>query len=157
MSDEAAPRPMTNMINAANEGQITVRMAPEEFINLDRDCSLFLGVIEQIKRIAGEISRQDHWGLGEADDDLSSARAMVGRYKVKAQGAPDGNGVYEIMDQHVRIVQDIQDVYRIMRDRMMQADSEWAAAYHSLEATLPQRALSAPTSGPYILPDGSTR
>lgn len=157
MSDETAPRPMGNMLNAATEGRIAVAMTPEEFINLDRDCELFKGVIRQIQGIAEAISEQDHWGLGEGNDRLTSARAMVGRYKVKAKGAPDGNGVHEIMEQHYLIVEDIQNTYRLMRDRMMQADSEWAAAFHSLNETLPERPLATAVPGPHILPDGSTR
>lgn len=157
MSDEAAPRPMSNMLNAAIEGQIAVQMSPEEFIYLDRDCEHFKRAIRRIQVIAEQVAQQDHWGLGEANDRLTSARAMVGRYKVKAKGAPDGNGVHEIMEKHYQIVEDIQNVYRIMRDQMMQADSEWAAAFNSLNETLPERPLAAPVAGPYLLPDGSTR
>jgi nitrate reductase assembly molybdenum cofactor insertion protein NarJ len=61
------------------------------------------------------------------------------------------------MEQHYQIVADIRNVYRIMRDQMMQADSEWAAAFNSLSETLPERLPVAPTPGPYILPGGSTR
>ncbi|MEU1953893.1 hypothetical protein [Nocardia rhamnosiphila] len=159
MSEEgdAAPRPMANMLAAATEGQASVTMTPEEFIYLDRDCDLFMTLIRQIQQIADDVSRQDVWGLGEANDRLTSARAMVGRYKVKGRGAPDGNGVYEIMEQHYQIVKDIRNVYQIMRDQMMQADSEWAAAFNSLSETLPERPPVAPTLGPYILPGGSTR
>lgn len=157
MADEPAPRPMANMISAANEGQITVQMSPEEFIYLDRDCETFKTAIRQIQRLADQIADQLHWGLGEANDELHSARAMVGRYKVKAKGAPDGNSVHLIMEQHFKIVEDIQNTYRIMRDRMMQADSEWAAAYNSLSTSLPERPPVGPTPGPHILPDGSTR
>lgn len=157
MSDEPAPRPMANMLTAANEGQITVQMSPEEFIYLDRDCEVFKAAIRQIQTLAEEVGDQPHWGLGEANDDLCSARAMVGRYKVKAKGAPDGNSVHLIMEQHFRIVEDIQSTYRTMREKMMQVDSEWAAAYNSLSSTLPQRPPVGPTPGPHILPDGSTR
>ncbi|WP_280415522.1 hypothetical protein [Nocardia carnea] len=157
MSEEPAPRPMANMLAAANEGQVTVQMSPEEFIYLDRDCETFKLAIQQVQGSAEQISQMEHWGLGEANDDLYSARAMVGRYKVKAKGAPDGNGVWEIMEQHYLIVEDIQNVYRTIRDRIMQADSEWAAAYNSLSATLPERPPVGPTPGPHILPDGSTR
>ncbi|MEV0047019.1 hypothetical protein AB0H60_26620 [Nocardia rhamnosiphila] len=157
MSDNSAPRPMANMLAAASEGQIAVQMTPEDFIYLDRDCENFKLLITNIETIADDISRQDVWGLGEANDRLTSARAMVGRYKVKGRGAPDGNGVYEIMEQHYRIVEDIQNVFRIMRDQMMQADSEWAATFNSLSETLPERPPVAPTLGPYILPGGSTR
>ncbi|WP_280421872.1 hypothetical protein [Nocardia carnea] len=157
MSDEPAPRPMANMLAAANEGQITVQMSPEEFIYLDRDCETFKITIRTIQNLAKEIGEQPHWGLGEGNDELFSARAMVGRYKVKAMGAPDGNSVHLIMEQHFKIVEDIQNTYRVMRDHMMQADSEWAAAYNSLSATLPERPPVGPTPGPHILPDGSTR
>ena len=146
MSDEPPPRPMANMLNAANEGQLSVQMKPEEFVYLERDCEHFKKLIRRIQRIADDVSVQDHWGLGEANDELISARALVGRYKVKAKGAPDGNGVYEIMEQHYQIVEDIQNVYRIMRDQMMQADSEWAAAFNSLSETLPDR----PPAGPVV-------
>jgi hypothetical protein len=87
-----APRPMANMLAAATDGQTSVTMTPEEFIYLDRDCDLFMTLIRQIQQIADDVSRQDVWGLGEANDRLTSARAMVGRYKVKGRGAPDGNG-----------------------------------------------------------------
>lgn len=146
MSDDAVPRPMGNMLNAAREGQISVQMTPEDFIYLDRDCTHFKEQIREIQRTADAVSIQDHWGLGEANDDLTSARAMVGRYKVKARGAPDGNGVWEIMEQHFKIVDDIQNVYRTMRDQMMQADSEFAAAFNSLNETLPER----PPAGPVV-------
>ncbi|GGL35309.1 hypothetical protein [Nocardia jinanensis] len=146
MGDEPPPRPMANMLNAANESQISVQMTPEDFIYLDRDCTYFKDQIRQIQGLADEISTQDHWGLGEANNDLTSARAMVGRYKVKAKGAPDGNGVFEIMEQHYLIVDDIQNVFRVMRDKMMQADSEWAAAFNSLNESLPDR----PPAGPVI-------
>ena len=155
MSDEPVPRPMTNLINAANDGQVSVQMTPEEFIYLDRDCDTFKTTILQIQRLAEEVSIQDTWGLGEANDALISARAMVGRYKVKAKGAPDGNGVWEIMRQHYLIVEDIQNVYRTIRDRIMQADDEWAAAYNSLSASLPERPPVVVATG-RPLPDGST-
>ncbi|MFI1459257.1 hypothetical protein [Nocardia carnea] len=146
MSEETPPRPMSNMLNAANEGQISVQMTPEDFIYLDRDCTYFKDQIDKIQMLADQVSKQDPWGLGEANDDLISARAMVGRWKVKARGAPDGNGVYEIMEQHYQIVDDIQNVFRAMRDRMVQADSEFAAAFNSLNTTLPDR----PPAGPAV-------
>ncbi|MGI5216992.1 hypothetical protein [Nocardia sp. CA-290969] len=154
MSEEPAPRPMANLLNAANEGQVSVQMTPEEFIYLDRDCETFKLAIRDIQRKAEQISQQDHWGLGEANDSLISARAMVGRYKVKAKGAPDGNAVWEIMEQHYLIVEDIQNVYRTIRDRIIEADSEWAAAYSSVSASLPERPPVVVATG-RPLPDGS--
>ncbi|WP_328389827.1 hypothetical protein [Nocardia sp. NBC_00416] len=157
MSDEPAPRPLANMIAAATDGHTSVQMRPDDFIYLDRDCEYFKKVIRDIQFLADEISKQSHWGLGEVNDDLTSARTMVGRYKVKARGAPDGNGVYEIMEQHYQIIEDIQNTYRIMRDQMMQADSAWAADFTAKSDTLPERPPVALVPGPYLLPGGSTR
>ncbi|WP_239476866.1 hypothetical protein [Nocardia arizonensis] len=151
------PRPMANMITAASEGQISVSMTPEDFVYLDRDCEYFKTAIRQIQGLADQVSEQSAWGLGEANDAMTSARTVVGRFKVKASGALDGNTVHEIMQQHYRIVEDIQEVHRIIRDRMIQADSEFAAEFTRLNTELPERPPVAPKTGPYLLPDGTTR
>ena len=154
---ESSPRPMANMLEAARGGQLSISMRPEEFIYLDRDCDYFKNTILQIQRIAEEISGHSVWGLGEANDDMVSARTMVGRFKVKAKGAPDQNDVYAIMEQHYRIVEGIQEAHRIVRDKLMETDSAFAATFTRLNTELPERPPAAPKPGPYLLPDGSTR
>ncbi|WP_433726069.1 hypothetical protein ACQP0C_32115 [Nocardia sp. CA-129566] len=155
--DTTAPRPMANMITAANEGQLAIEMKPEDFIYIDRDCQYFKDAIRKIQRTMREVSEQQHWGLGENNDRLVSARTLVDRFKKKAKGADDGNSVWEIMEQHYKIVEDIQQVHRTIRERMMQADSDFAAEFTSLETTLPERPPVSLPTGPYILPGGRTK
>lgn len=159
MGDDNAPaqRPMMNMVSAAREGSIGVEMTAEEFVYIDRDCEYFKRMIRQIQRIMAEVSDQPTWGLGENNKDMVSGGTLVARFKEKARGSADGNAVWEIAEQHYRIVEDIQEVHRIARDRMMQADSKFAAEFNHVNATLPERPPVQRPAGPVLLPDGTGR
>jgi hypothetical protein len=148
---------MANTLSEAREGRLKVELKPEDFVYIDRDCEYFKGVIRQIQRIMDGVSRQGHWGLGEKHDPMVSARTVVDRFKKKANGADDGNSVFAIMDEHYRVVEDIQEVHRVIRERMMQADSDFAKEFNTLNETLPERLPTPLKTGPYILPDRSTK
>ncbi|WP_330229438.1 hypothetical protein OHA40_25745 [Nocardia sp. NBC_00508] len=159
MGDDNAqpPRPMANILSAAREGQLGIQMSPEDFIYIDRDCEFFKIEIRKIQRSMDAVSQQEHWGLGESSGDMVSASTLVDRFKTKARGAEDRNSVHQIMEDHYRIVEDIQDVHRIVRDRMMQADSNFAADFNRLNTTLPERPPVGLRFGPYALPDGTNK
>ncbi|MCP2298214.1 hypothetical protein APR11_004655 [Nocardia amikacinitolerans] len=157
MSDDQGPRPMANLLSAAREGYVSVEMKPEQFIYIDRDCQYFKETIRQIQTIMEGVSNQEPWGLGEGNNRMVSAQTVVNRFRKKAKTADDGNAVWEIMEQHYRIVEDIQEVHRIARERMMQADSNFAAEFNRLNETLPERPPEGQVLGPFILPDGSTK
>ncbi|MBF6139485.1 hypothetical protein IU444_01275 [Nocardia farcinica] len=148
---------MANLLNAVREGSATVEMKPEDFVYIDRDCEYFKAAIQKIQGIADLISAQQPWGLGEENQDLVSAGTVVNRFRQKAKGAGDDNSVWQVMEEHYRIVEDIQEVHRIARERMMQADSSFAAEFNRLNETLPQRAPEGSTYGPFLLPDGTTK
>jgi len=139
MAEEQQLRPMANLLAAMREGAAVLEMRPEEFIYIDRDCEYFKTVIQQIQGIADLIAGQVHWGLGESNTSMVSAGTVVDRFKLKAKGAADRNAVWEVMEQHFKIVEDIQEIHRIARDRMMEADSEFAATFSQLNETLPDR------------------
>lgn len=159
MGDDTTPaaRPLANLINAARDGHATVTMKPEEFVYIDRDCEFFKGAIRQIQGLAEQIARQPTWGLGENTAKMVSGKTVVDRFKEKAKQSKDSNDVYAIMDQHYKIVEDIQEAYRAVRERMMQADSEFAASFNQLNTTLPERPPAQLPAGPYLLPDGTAR
>ncbi|MEU0876503.1 hypothetical protein [Nocardia brasiliensis] len=159
MSDSSTevPRPMSNILTEAREGRLAIELKAEDFVYIDRDCEYFKDVIQKIQRTMDLVAKQDHWGLGEANDLMVSASTLVGRFKGKANGAKDGNNVYAVMDQHYKIVEDIQEVHRVVRERMMQADSEFAQEFTHLNETLPQRPPAQLPAGPYLLPDGTGR
>ncbi|MBF6354389.1 hypothetical protein IU449_07515 [Nocardia higoensis] len=139
MSAGEPSRPMANMLSAVTEGAVSFSMQPEDFVYVDRDCEYFKVAIRQIQRIASEISEQGHWGLGERVRELVSAQTVVDRFKKKAQQSAGGNNVWEVMEQHYQIVEDIQSFYRVARERIMQSDSEFAAQFTQLSETLPDR------------------
>lgn len=142
--DNAKPRPLANLITEAQEGRLRVRMEPEEFVYLDRDCEFFKDQIRKIQGIMDRISRQDHWGLGEGyrtkdGKTLVSGETMVQRFRKKARSTDSDNSVYAVMESHYTIVEDIQNMFRTIREQFSQADSAWAARYSDLEANLPQQ------------------
>ncbi|MFQ6394363.1 hypothetical protein ACLMAJ_12980 [Nocardia sp. KC 131] len=143
MSDDKAPAsPLTNFIGAAREGRLLVRMDPEQFVYLDRDCQFFKDQIRLIQTDMDAISKQESWGLGEHyvgknGKDLISGKTMVKRYREKAKGS--NNGVYEVMESHYKIVEDFQSLFRTIRERLCAQDATWAATYRDKEANLPQR------------------
>ncbi|MGW4717475.1 hypothetical protein [Nocardia sp. NPDC004260] len=159
MGDDSTqpPRPMANILNAAQEGQLGIQMSAEDFIYIDRDCEYFKIAIRSIQRSMDFISRQDHWGLGEGDGDMVSAQTLVDRFKKKARGAEDNNSVYQIMEDHYRIVEDIQEVHRLARDRIMQVDSDFAADFNRLNTTLPERPPVGVQFSPPRLPNGTDK
>ncbi|MGW4324536.1 hypothetical protein ACWEKR_01450 [Nocardia sp. NPDC004573] len=150
-------RPMANVLNAAREGQLGIQMSAEDFIYIDRDCEYFKIAIRSIQRSMDFVSRQPHWGLGEGNGDLISAGTLVDRFKEKARGAKDLNSVHQIMEDHYRIVEDIQEVHRLARDRIMQADSDFAAEFNRLNATLPERPPVGVQFSPPKLPTGTDK
>ncbi|MFC8527540.1 hypothetical protein [Nocardia sp. NPDC057227] len=158
MSDNnGTSRPLSNTLSAAQDGHMSIAMSAEDFIHVERDCEHFKAAIQDIQAIADQIARQPHWGLGENNDPMISARTVVDRFKAKANEAGDGNSVYEIMEQHYKIVEDIQEVHRIVRQRMMDTDAEFAAEFQRLSTELEERPPVQPELGPYLLPDGSAR
>ncbi|MFE9580196.1 hypothetical protein ACFYO1_27685 [Nocardia sp. NPDC006044] len=159
MGDDTTPRPMANLLSAVREGQATVEMKPEDFVYIDRDCEYFKRLIRRIQGIAEQVSRQDSWGLGETTAKMVSGQTVVGRFKQKAKQVGDGNSndVYTILEQHYKIVEDLQEVHKSARDRMMQADSNFAAEFTRLNDTLPDRPPAQLPAGPYLLPDGTGR
>ncbi|MFE7742889.1 hypothetical protein [Nocardia sp. NPDC057455] len=159
MGDDNAqpPRPMGNILNAAREGQLGIQMSAEDFVYIDRDCQYFKDAIRKIQRYMELVSRQERWGLGESNDGMVSGKTLVDRFKAKARGAEDLNSVHQIMEDHYRIVEDIQEVHRLARDRMMQADSIFAAEFNRLNTTLPERPPVGVQFSAPRLPNGTTK
>ncbi|WP_433578687.1 hypothetical protein [Nocardia brasiliensis] len=158
MSDDSEqPRPMANIITEAHEGRLAIKLRAEDFVYIDRDCDYFKNAIRMIQSIMIDVANEDFWGLGEKNEKMVSARTLVQRFQKKADGAADGNSVYAIMEQHYKIVDDIQEVHRVVRERMMQADSTFAQEFTHLNETLPQRPPAQLPAGPYLLPDGTGR
>lgn len=136
-------RPMQDLIDAASDGQLSVKLNnnvyvnAEEFVYIERDCQEMKDRIKEYQRTATNISERDIWGLGEKSDWIKSAPILVGRFRTKAKGSDDGNDVYAILQRHWDIIDSIQELHRKIAERYQQTDSEFASKYTELMASLP--------------------
>ncbi|MEU1955243.1 hypothetical protein [Nocardia rhamnosiphila] len=147
MSEEATPRPLEDLLTEAREGRLSVnlgaglpdsvRVNAEEFVYMERDCEGFKLLIRELQRIAREIFKRERWDLGETSKDLSSAGVLVDRFRTKAQNAEDGNDVHAILEQHYQIVEDIQELHRVIAQRYMETDETFASRYNELMTGAP--------------------
>ncbi|MBF6062804.1 hypothetical protein IU500_13515 [Nocardia terpenica] len=170
MADSTTPpqRPLEGLINDAKEGRLTVnfnqdvRVDAEEFAYIERDCQAFKDSIRNIQQIAKEISSQKKWGLGEDQAILTSAQTLVHRFRAKAaivtSGKDSANNVNDILEDHYRIVDDLQELHRTIAQKFVETDQEFAARYNELKANMPPSSISAaPVQGPIRQSDGKWR
>ncbi|RBO86877.1 hypothetical protein [Nocardia puris] len=138
MSDNDTPSPLANLITEAREGRLGLRIEPEDFVYIDRDCTRFLELIENMQREAEDIANIEasQWGIGADVPMLTSAQTLVSRFKEKAKGSD--NSVYAVLDEHYKIVQDIQTLHNVIKDRYIAADAEFAQRVNALLERLPE-------------------
>ncbi|MEU1982975.1 hypothetical protein [Nocardia sp. NPDC019395] len=147
MSEDTPPRPLEGLLTEAREGRLSVnlgagspeaiRVNAEEFVYMERDCEGFKLLIRSLQRVAEEIWERERWDLGENSEGLSSADVLVKRFRTKAQNSDDGNDVRAILEQHYQIVEDIQELHRVIAQRYMETDDGFAARYNELMAGAP--------------------
>ncbi|MBF6161399.1 hypothetical protein IU421_02365 [Nocardia cyriacigeorgica] len=155
--NDTPPITLAGLITEANEGRLSVRVSQdvrvdaEEFVYIDRDCQSFKDLIRILQRTATEISDQEKWGLGEDKDPLSSASILVSRFREKAKGSD--NSVHAILEEHYKIVDEIQQLHKAIAQRYIDTDETFAARYNQLTAELPPPGPIAPTrTQPGVVP-----
>ncbi|MFR9751423.1 hypothetical protein ACL02S_10340 [Nocardia sp. 004] len=138
-AEGTAAGPLANLITEAREGRLGLRVEPEDFVYIDRDCQRFMDLIQAMQSKAKEIADIENggWGLGEDNPRLTSAQTLVGRFREKAKGSD--NSVHAVLEKHYQIVEGIQTLHREICQRYMQADSEFAARVQDLLARLPEQ------------------
>ncbi|MGV9674732.1 hypothetical protein ACWDSJ_05600 [Nocardia sp. NPDC003482] len=171
MTDDipSAPTPLAALIKEAEAGNLRVRfdsdvrLNAEEFAYIDRDCTAFKDSIRHLQQVARDIAHQEHWGLGEDQDILTSARILVQRFRTKAgpvNGKSDagGNNLQDILEQHYKIVDDLQQLHRTIAQKYIEADQEFAARYNEVTANMPpSKILPGLVQGPMQQSDGKWR
>ncbi|MET9210872.1 MULTISPECIES: hypothetical protein [Mycobacteriales] len=139
--------PLASLIEQAKNGNLTVGFSnnivvnADEFAYIERDCEAFKAKIEDLQLRAQRISERENWGLGEKTDRLNSAQVLVGRFRGKAMivdpAKDSANNVYDILDQHYKIVDDIQILHRTIAQKYREADATFAAEYDRAMANMP--------------------
>lgn len=130
---------MPNLITEVREGRLGLRIEPEEFVYIDRDCERFKMLIRRMQREAEAISQIENaqWGIGADKSMLTSAQTLVTRFREKGKGSD--NSVFAVLEQHYHIVDDIQTLHREIRQRYEQADADFAARVSNLLSRLPEQ------------------
>ncbi|MQY31686.1 hypothetical protein [Nocardia aurantia] len=157
-----------DLISEAKAGRLTVnfnadmRVNAEEFAYIERDCRDFKESIQRLQRVAREIAAQKKWGLGEDQSILTSAKTVVHRFRAKAgivdAGQDSNNNVYDILDQHYRIVDSLQELHRTIAQRYIETDEVFAARYNELMANMPPSGIgTAAIQGPMQAGEGKWR
>ncbi|WP_433714871.1 hypothetical protein ACQP2U_12970 [Nocardia sp. CA-084685] len=158
----ASAGPLASAIKDAQNGKLTVsfsddvRVNADEFVYIERDCEAFKEEIRDLQRIAQSISDREHWGLGETTDGMTSAATLVARFRGKAKivnpATDTDNNVYDILQQHYQIVDDIQNLHRTIAQKYVEQDQEFAARYNELKANVEASQIGAPTQLGVISP-----
>lgn len=134
-------RPLAELLTEAREGRLSVRFGDslrvdaEEFVEIERACQTFKDLIVELQGIAADISEREVWDLGEAVAALGSAQILVRRFREKGQGSD--NSVHAILDLHYAIVDDLQELHRLIARQYQAVDAEFAARYTELLAAAP--------------------
>ncbi|WP_410875051.1 hypothetical protein [Nocardia sp. A7] len=115
-------------------GALMVR--PAEFAGIDDACEELLRVIARIRTLAVEVGEHTQWGLGDGNARLISACTLVTR--LRSLAGAKANSIASTLDAHSQIVEDIRQVFRGARDRIVHADEEWAGRIHSMESIAAQ-------------------
>ncbi|WP_040834150.1 hypothetical protein [Nocardia brevicatena] len=139
MSEGTPPRrSLTNLITEAREGRLGLRIEPEEFVYIDRDCERFKTLIRLMQREAEAISNIEaaQWGIGADNPRLTSAQILVQRFREKGKGSD--NSVHAILEKHYQIIDDIQTLHREIMQRYMQSDDNFANRVHRILTRLPE-------------------
>lgn len=139
MAEDTAPRPIANLITEAREGRLQLRIEPEDFVYIDRDCERFKRLIRTMQGEAEAISQieKQQWGIGADNAILTSAQTLVDRFRTKGKGSD--NSIHAILEDHFRIVEDIQTLHREIRQRYVDTDATFAARVNNLLAQLPEQ------------------
>lgn len=139
MADEGAPGPLKGLIDEGRDGRLSVRMTPEDFAKLDRECGNFQEVIRELQGDVRRISGITTWGFGDHPGSmLTSAPTMANRFRAKSHGHPGGDDFHTVLEEHWRAVEDIRQLHATIRDRFIAQDVDFAARFNAEIARLDQ-------------------
>ncbi|MFB7878055.1 hypothetical protein ACFC06_22635 [Nocardia sp. NPDC056064] len=149
--------PLAGLIEQAKSGNLSVGFSDsvtvnaDEFAYIERDCEAFKTKIRELQDAARQISSRENWGLGEKTDRLNSAHILVRRFRGKAAtvdpATDSDNNVWDILEQHYKIVDDLQILHRTIAQTYRDTDAAFAAEYDRLMANMPASPISAAQSG----------
>ncbi|MFE3445007.1 hypothetical protein ACFXNW_18400 [Nocardia sp. NPDC059180] len=132
MTDEDRSQVFRPLIEQARTGEVSLAVDPATFLALDRAMLQRKNEIFDIMQVIRKVAEQESWGLGEKSPHLTSAQTIVERFRGKAMNGP--NNAYDVLKGHLQIANDMQTLFRTIRERLESTDSEFAAAFRAAAA-----------------------
>ncbi|OXR47278.1 hypothetical protein B7C42_00400 [Nocardia cerradoensis] len=164
MGADTTPSPglLTSSLTEAQNGNLSVsfgdsiRVSADEFVYIERDCIAFKEEIRALQRLAQNISRREKWGLGEFTEGLESSKVLVGWFRGKAKivdaSKDTSNNVWDILEQHYQIVDQLQQLHHVIAQKYVETDQEFAAEYNALMANTPASPIGKVQIQPGVVP-----
>lgn len=112
------------LLGLANDGQLVLRMNPEEFTKSLKACDEFVREMSELAREAQTIAQDPHFGLGE--QVLMACEGMVWNLRAFAEETCDK------FEKHAQNGRDAKQLLGSIRDRTLMRDHDWAAGYKKL-------------------------
>ncbi|MDE1670702.1 hypothetical protein [Nocardia gipuzkoensis] len=125
-----ADSPFPGYIDVAKTGALQVRMDPQGFVEIDQACQELIDALVAAQTDARELGERQYWGLGEDNPKLTSAVELVRLFREKAFGGP--NNAFDTLTDYISVAQEIQSMFKAIRDTYIRTDAEFAAAMREL-------------------------
>jgi hypothetical protein len=135
MTDVDVQKIFGPLIEQAKTGEISLNVDPHAFLLLDKALEKRKLDILNIQQYVRDVHNQEIWKIGETSEVLTSAKAMVKAFREKAADGP--NNAFDTLDAHLQIADELQTLFRTIRERYEQTDADFAAKFQA--AKLAQR------------------
>ncbi|WP_280270050.1 hypothetical protein [Nocardia wallacei] len=130
MVDDSGRQLFGPLIEQARTGGVSLQVDPQAFLALDQAMDKRKTDIRAMQQLMQQVGQHESWGIGEQAAVLTSAQAIVRRFREAGSG---GSGsAYEALEGHWQVADQIQGLFRTIRERLEQTDAEFAARFRAL-------------------------
>ncbi|MBB5917017.1 hypothetical protein BJY24_005929 [Nocardia transvalensis] len=143
MGDDSGRQVFGPLIEQAKTGAVSLKVNPQAFVALDQAMEKRKTEIRAIQQLVQQVNQHESWGLGEKSAVLTSAHTLVQRFRDKGSGG--GSSAHEALEGHWQVADEVQSLFRTIRERLQQTDSEFAAQYRAI-STAPGPAAPGPSA-----------
>lgn len=130
MVDDSGHEVFGPLIEQARTGAVALHVDPQAFVALDQAMEQRKTEIRAIQQLVQQVNQHESWGVGEQSAVLTSAQTLVGR--LRGKGAGGETSAYDALEGHWQVADEVQSLFRTIRERLQQTDSEFAAKFQAI-------------------------
>lgn len=131
MVDNSGREVFGPLVEGAKTGAVSLKVDPAVFLALDKALEHRKTELRLIRATVQKIAEQESWGLGEKSEHLTSAQTIVSRFRQKAVGG--ANNAKDTLDGHWQAADELQALFRTIRERFEQTDTAFAQRFKELK------------------------